>query len=89
MDGETRFEIGSITKVLTHLLLAESIGQGKVKDDTTIADLLGSDFAFAQPEVGKITLRELATHSSGCPDYRGIWCRWMPSIPTRVLVTLL
>ena len=67
VDGETRFEIGSITKVLTHLLLAESIGQGKVKDDTTIADLLGSDFAFAQPEVGKITLRELATHSSGLP----------------------
>ena len=67
VDGETRFEIGSITKVLTHLLLAESIGQGKVKDDTTIADLLESDFAFAQPEVGKITLRELATHSSGLP----------------------
>ena len=67
VDGETRFEIGSITKVLTHLLLAETIGQGKVKDDTTIADLLGSDFAFAQPEVGKITLRELATHSSGLP----------------------
>ena len=67
VNGETRFEIGSITKVLTHLLLAESIGQGKVKDDTSVADLLGSDFAFAQPEVGKITLRELATHSSGLP----------------------
>ena len=67
VDGQTRFEIGSITKVLTHLLLAKSIAEGKVKDDTPLADLLGSDFPFAQPEVGKITLRELATHSSGLP----------------------
>ena len=67
VDGQTRFEIGSITKVFTHLLLAESIAGGAVTDDTTLAELLDQDVTFSQPEVGKITLRELATHTSGLP----------------------
>ena len=36
VDGETRFEIGSISKVLTHLLLAESIAQGEGKDGALV-----------------------------------------------------
>ena len=78
VNGATRFEIGSISKVLTDLLLAESIAQGKVSDTTTIGELMGSDFQFAQPEVGKITLLELATHRSGLPR---LPANLMPSDP--------
>ena len=67
VNGATRFEIGSISKVLTNLLLAETIAQGKVSDTTTIGELMGSEVQYAQPEVGKITLLELATHRSGLP----------------------
>ena len=63
---ETAFEIGSITKVFTNLLLAELVAKGKVRYDTTIGDLL-KDVEFANPEVAFITLEELATHHSGLP----------------------
>ena len=61
------FEIGSISKVFTGLLLADAVERGKVRLDTTLADLLGKDQRFADPKVGKITLLQLATHTSGLP----------------------
>lgn len=62
---EVLFEIGSISKVFTGLLLAVSVEQGKVRYDTTLDDLL--DLEFADPRVGEITLLQLATHTSGLP----------------------
>jgi D-alanyl-D-alanine-carboxypeptidase/D-alanyl-D-alanine-endopeptidase len=61
------FEIGSISKVFTGLLLAEAVESGKLPLDATLADLLGPDQKFADPKVGKITLHQLATHTSGLP----------------------
>jgi len=66
-DPDTQFQIGSITKAYTHLLLAEMVAAGKVDYDTTIAEIIAADFAFANPAVGAITLRALATHTSGLP----------------------
>jgi D-alanyl-D-alanine-carboxypeptidase/D-alanyl-D-alanine-endopeptidase len=59
------FEIGSISKVFTGLLLADAVESGKLGLDTTLSDLLGKEQKFADPKVGKITLRQLATHTSG------------------------
>ena len=39
-EPETRFEVGSITKGLTGMLLADAIDRGEVSLDTTIGDLL-------------------------------------------------
>lgn len=55
---DTLFEIGSVSKVFTALLLADAVRAGKVSLDATI----GAPFA-ASP----ITYLQLATHTSGLP----------------------
>ena len=70
-DGEpvrpdTPFEIGSIGKTLTGMLLADQIAAGQVDGDTTLAEALPGQ-EFADPTVGEITLAELASHRSGLP----------------------
>ncbi|MEM6807886.1 MAG: serine hydrolase domain-containing protein [Pseudomonadota bacterium] len=67
LDTETQFQIGSISKVYTNLLLAEMVARGKVRYDTTVAELAGEAQAFRNEAVGEITLAALATHTSGLP----------------------
>lgn len=61
------FEIGSISKVFTGLLLAQAVVEKKVTLDTTIGTLLAKQVKFADPRVAAITLKQLATHTSGLP----------------------
>jgi D-alanyl-D-alanine-carboxypeptidase/D-alanyl-D-alanine-endopeptidase len=61
------FEIGSITKVFTGLLLAQAVVEKKVTLDTTIGSLLAGQVKLADPRVAAITLKQLATHTSGLP----------------------
>lgn len=61
------FEIGSISKVFTGLLLAQEVSNKKLSLTTTLRDLLGPDFTFADPNVAAITLEQLSTHTSGLP----------------------
>ena len=65
-DGETLFEIGSITKVFTAMLVQRLVEQDRLEWDDPISGYL-SDFQFGSESVGAITLRSLATHSSGLP----------------------
>jgi CubicO group peptidase (beta-lactamase class C family) len=67
----TQFEIGSLTKVFTNLLLAEMVESGKVTYDATVGDILGDELQFSNAAVANITLLELATHSSGLPRLPG------------------
>ena len=60
------FEIGSISKVFTGLLLTPAVIEEKVTLDTPIATIL-SDLTFKDPRVAQITLRQLACHTSGLP----------------------
>ena len=57
-----RFEIGSISKGLTGLLLADMIERGEVRADTRLGTLLPVTGALAE-----VTLSQLATHTSGLP----------------------
>ncbi|MEO1595483.1 MAG: serine hydrolase domain-containing protein [Pseudomonadota bacterium] len=66
-DAQTQFQIGSISKVYTNLLLAEMVARGKVGYDTTVAELTGDTQQFRNEAVGEITLEALATHTSGLP----------------------
>ena len=66
-DQQTQFQIGSITKVFTDLLLAEMVAKGEVDYDTRIGSLLGAGVTPANPDVATITLEQLATHTSGLP----------------------
>lgn len=60
------FEIGSITKVVTALLLAQTVAEGRVSLDDPIAQHLPRELALA-PATAAITLGQLATHTSGLP----------------------
>src|SRR5262249_3842986 len=65
-DGDTVFEIGSVTKVFTGLLLAEMASRGEVAFDTPVSALLPGCAPF--PARGRpITLLDLAMHVSGLP----------------------
>jgi CubicO group peptidase (beta-lactamase class C family) len=63
----TLFEIGSISKVFTGLLLAQAVEAGDLRLDDTLGQLLQGKASFEQPQVAAITLRQLVTHTSCLP----------------------
>ncbi len=66
LDSDTGFEIGSVTKVFTALLLADMVRRGEV----ALADPVAKYLPAAKiPERNgrSITLLDLATHTSGLP----------------------
>ena len=66
-DENTIFEIGSITKVFTAILLAEAVRENLVNfDDVVSRHLPELKFKKSSP-FNRITLTELATHTSGLP----------------------
>lgn len=67
LDGDTVFEIGSMTKVFTGLLLAEMAGKGEVRLDQPVADLLPSGVRVPSRGGRQITLVDLATHTAALP----------------------
>lgn len=67
LDGDTVFEIGSITKVFTALLLAEMVTRGEVELDGPVAEYLPGNVKIPSRNGTQITLLDLATYSSGLP----------------------
>jgi CubicO group peptidase (beta-lactamase class C family) len=65
MDGDTVFEIMSITKVLTSLLLADMVERGEVALHEPVARYLP---VTLRERGGPITLLDLATYTSGLPN---------------------
>ena len=66
-DGDTVFEIGSITKVFTSTLLADLVLREELGLDTPVQSLLGAEAQMPTRNGTEITLGDLATHSSGLP----------------------
>ena len=66
-DGRTLFEIGSITKTFTGVLLAEAVARGEAKFDDPIATHLPDDLVWRPHADGVPTLLDFATHRSGLP----------------------
>lgn len=64
---DTVFEIGSITKLFTALLLADMAQRGEVGLDEPVARLLPSGVHVPARNGREITLCDLATHRSGLP----------------------
>ncbi|MDX2197683.1 MAG: serine hydrolase [Phycisphaerae bacterium] len=65
LDGDTIFEIGSITKTFTGTLLADMVRAGEVKAEDTIRQWLPKTCAPPKSGAREMTLRDLATHTSG------------------------
>jgi D-alanyl-D-alanine-carboxypeptidase/D-alanyl-D-alanine-endopeptidase len=64
--NDSIFEIGSITKTFTGLILSQMVEQGKVKFDDPVRELL-PEGTVAKPTGDEITLLDLATQHSGLP----------------------
>ena len=67
LDGNTVFEIGSVTKVFTTAILADMVQRGEVKLDDPISKFLPATVHVPSRGGKQITLLDLATQSSGLP----------------------
>ena len=65
--GDTLYELGSITKVYTGLMLADAVQRKEVELDTPLAELVPPGVTVPTKDGAVITLRHLALHSSGLP----------------------
>lgn len=63
----TLFEIGSISKVFTGLLLAQAVEAGDLRLDDTLGQRLQGKAVFTHADTAAITLRQLVTHTSCLP----------------------
>jgi serine-type D-Ala-D-Ala carboxypeptidase/endopeptidase len=70
-DGDTVYEIGSMTKVFTGLLLAMAVSRGEVSLETTVQELMPDAFSQTPGAQQPIQLWHLATHTSGLPRLPG------------------
>jgi len=66
-DGDTVFEIGSLTKVFTSLLLADMVERGEVNLDDPVAKYLPAGAKVPTRGGRQITLLDLSMHISGLP----------------------
>ncbi len=66
-DGETIFEIGSVTKVFTSLLLSQMVLDKEVSLNDPIAKYLPASVQVPSRNGKQITLLDLSTHHSGFP----------------------
>ncbi len=66
-DADTLFEIGSVTKVFTSLLLADAVGRLAVDFEDPASKYAPEGKRIPAHGDGEITLQHLATHTSGLP----------------------
>ena len=66
-DGNTLYEIGSITKVFTSLILADMVQHGELNLNDPISKFLPISIKTPTYNGKEITLLDLATHTSGLP----------------------
>ncbi len=66
-DGDTVYEIGSVSKVFTGVLLGDAVARGRLKLEQPVQELLPERVRMPIHRERSITLRDLATHVSGLP----------------------
>lgn len=65
VDEHTLFEAGSITKVMTNVLLAQLVVDGRIDLDAPLTDYLPEGTILPERDGKAITAFDLATHTSG------------------------
>jgi D-alanyl-D-alanine-carboxypeptidase/D-alanyl-D-alanine-endopeptidase len=74
VNQNTFFNIGSITKTFTTLLLADMVKQGIVNLNDPVEKFLPPSVKVRQFNGKKITLEDLADHTSGLPEWpSNVW----------------
>ena len=64
-NDSTRFLIASISKPVTAIIMLRLHDQGLIK----LEDPINKFFTIKDPDVGKITIHQLLTHSSGINEF--------------------
>jgi CubicO group peptidase (beta-lactamase class C family) len=64
---DDRFHLGSDTKAMTSLLAATLVESGKLRWDSTVADVFPDLAEKMNPALRKVTLQQLLSHTSGIP----------------------
>jgi CubicO group peptidase (beta-lactamase class C family) len=65
-DLQTKFEIGSMTKQFTALLVLQFVNEGRIKLDGHVSDYL----PYYRKDTGdRVTVRQLLSHTSGIPNF--------------------
>jgi len=65
-DLQTKFEIGSMTKQFTALLVLQFVNEGKIKLDGHLSDYL----PYYRRDTGnRVTVSQLLSHTSGIPNF--------------------
>lgn len=67
LDGDTVFEIGSVTKIFTSVLLADMARRGEVDLQDPVGKYLPASARIRSNNGRTLTLTDLATHTSGLP----------------------
>jgi serine-type D-Ala-D-Ala carboxypeptidase/endopeptidase len=75
VDGNTLFDIASITKTFATTVLMDMVNQGLVKLNDTLQQHLPPSVKVPSYHGQQITLKDLATHTSGLPDFPTGWIR--------------
>ena len=73
VDGNTIFDVGSVTKTFVATVLADLVNQGVVKLSDPLEMYLPSNVTVPSYNGYKITLGDLATHTSGLPYWPAGW----------------
>lgn len=81
VDGDTVFEIASLTKTFTATLLADMVSRGLVRLDDPVAKFLPENVKMPARGGRAITLLDLATHRSGLPRLPTNWAPANPHNP--------
>lgn len=76
IDESTPVEIGSVTKAMTGLVIADAVERGEIRLEAAVSEYLPQ---LADSPAGEVSMRELVTHTAGYvafgPDTvgRGFW----------------
>ena len=75
VNGDSIFDIGSITKTFTTTLLVDMVKRGLISLDDPIEKYLPDNVRVPAYNRHTITIENLATHTSGLPDFPAGWNR--------------
>jgi len=71
VDGDTVFQLASVSKPIGSTVVAELVGEGKISWDSKL-NALDPTFEMFDPWVTReITVRDMYAHRSGLPDHAG------------------
>jgi CubicO group peptidase (beta-lactamase class C family) len=84
MREDTIFDMASVTKLFTSILVMQQIERGAIRLEEPVATYLP---AFGANGKGGITVRQLLTHSSGLKPWMPLWSGW-PDKASRIAAVL-